>query len=96
MLVDAAYLNKVTGDLSNHFIKVVERGLPKADIALLLECLALDCGITPGKNAIQVLFIYDKECKRMDAFSPSDLEKELNNVTFDSRIGDFSLYVSSG
>ena len=42
MLIDASYLNKVGQDISNHFAPVVNRDLPKADLAVLLECMALD------------------------------------------------------
>jgi hypothetical protein len=59
---------------------VVGRKLPKADLPVLLECLSLDSGIPLGENAVQVLFIYDEESKKMDAFQPSDLEKELKRV----------------
>ena len=80
ILVDVAYVDRVAGDLSKHFGDVVGRKLPKADLPVLLECLSLDSGIPLGENAVQVLFIYDEESKKMDAFQPSDLEKELNNV----------------
>lgn len=92
ILIDAAYLDRVAGDLSRHFGEVVGRKLPKADLPLLLECLSLDGGIPMGENAIQVLFIYDKESKKMNAFQPSGLEKELNNVAFKSQLGEFALY----
>lgn len=92
IMIDAAYVDRVAGDLSRHFGEVVGRKLPKADLPLLLECLSLDGGIPMGENAIQVLFIYDKESKKMNAFQPSDLEKELNNVAFKSQLGEFALY----
>ncbi len=92
VLVDAAYLNGVTADLTEHFGGVLNRALPKADLPVLLECLSLDGGLPVGENAIQVLFIYDKAMKRMDAFRPSDLEKELNNVAFKSQLGEYSLF----
>lgn len=92
ILIDAAYLDRVAGDLSRHFGEVVGRKLPKADLPVLLECLSLDGGIPLGENAIQVLFIYDKESIRMPAFQPSDLEKELNNVAFKSQLGEYALY----
>lgn len=92
ILMDAAYVDRVAGDLSWHFGEVVGRKLPKADLPVLLECLSLDGGIPLGENAIQVLFIYDKESKKMSAFQPSDLEKELNNVAFKSQLGEFALY----
>ena len=77
ILVDVAYVDRVAGDLSKHFGDVVGRKLPKADLPVLLECLSLDSGIPLGENAVQVLFIYDEESKKMDAFQPSDLEKEI-------------------
>mgnify|MGYP000116893835 FL=1 len=92
ILVDVAYVDRVAGDLSKHFGDVVGRKLPKADLPVLLECLSLDSGIPLGENAVQVLFIYDEESKKMDAFQPSDLEKELNNVAFKSQLGEFALY----
>ena len=80
ILVDVAYVDRVAGDLSKHFGDVVGRKLPKADLPVLLECLSLDSGIPLGENAVQVLFIYDEESKKMDAFQPSDLEKELKVI----------------
>ena len=68
ILVDVAYVDRVAGDLSKHFGDVVGRKLPKADLPVLLECLSLDSGIPLGENAVQVLFIYDEESKKMDAF----------------------------
>ena len=79
ILVDVAYVDRVAGDLSKHFGDVVGRKLPKADLPVLLECLSLDSGIPLGENAV-------------DAFQPSDLEKELNNVAFKSQLGEFALY----
>lgn len=92
MLVDAAYMDRVAGDLAKHFGEVVGRELSKADLPILLECLSLDAGVSLGENAIQVLFVYDEESKQMRAFQPSDLAKELNNVAFKSQLGEFALY----
>ncbi len=49
MLVDAAYLNRVCGDLKKHFSTVLGRELPKADLPVLMECLALDAGLRLGR-----------------------------------------------
>lgn len=92
IVIDAAYVDRVAGDLSRHFGEVLGRKLPKADLPVLLECLSLDGGIPLGENAIQVLFIYDKESGKMNAFQPADLEKELNNVAFKSQLGEYALY----
>ena len=91
ILIDAAYINKVTKDLSQHFGQVIGRELPKADLAIFLECVAMDAAIQPGDNVLQVLFVYDKDENKMDTFNPSDLKKELNDVAFKSQLGEFQL-----
>ncbi|MGL5273514.1 MAG: DUF6621 family protein [Phocaeicola sp.] len=91
LLVDAAYLDRVAGDLSKHFSKVLERPLPKADLAILLECIALDAGVALGKNALQVIFLYDEESKKMKNIQPMDFQKELHGMAFQSQLGEFTL-----
>ena len=91
ILIDASYINKVTADLSRHFGQVIGRELPKADLPIFLECVAMDAAIQPGENVLQVLLVYDKENTRMDAFNPGDLKKELNDVAFMSQLGEFQL-----
>ena len=91
ILIDASYINKVTGDLSQHFSQMIGRELPKADLSIFLECVAMDAAIQPGDNVLQVLLVYDKEHAKMDAFNPSDLKKELNDVAFKSQLGEFQL-----
>ncbi len=91
ILIDASYINKVTGDLSQHFGQMISRELPKADLPIFLECVAMDAAIQPGENVLQVLLVYDKEHAKMDAFNPGDLKKELNDVAFKSQLGEFQL-----
>ena len=91
ILIDAAYINKVTTDLSQHFGQLIGRELPKADLPIFLECVAMDAAIQPGENVLQVLFVYDKNQTKIDAFNPSDLKKELNDVAFKSQLGEFQL-----
>ena len=91
ILIDASYINKVTGDLSQHFSQMIGRELPKADLSIFLECVAMDAAIQPGENVLQVLLVYDKEHAKMDAFNPNDLKKELNDVAFKSQLGEFQL-----
>lgn len=92
LLVDACYLDRVGRDMKAHFAPIVNRELPKADLAVLLECLALDAGIQPGESEIQVIFIYQANRPEMEFCSPGNLEKELHNVGFKSPVGEFSLY----
>ena len=91
ILIDASYINKVTSDLSQHFGQMIGRELPKADLPIFLECVAMDAAIQPGENVLQVLLVYDKELTKMDAFNPGDLKKELNDVAFKSQLGEFQL-----
>ena len=91
ILIDAAYINTVTKDLSQHFGQLIGRELPKADLPIFLECVAMDAAIQPGENVLQVLFVYDKNQTKIDAFNPSDLKKELNDVAFRSQVGEFQL-----
>ena len=91
ILIDAAYINKVSKDLSLHFGQLIGRELPKADLPIFLECVAMDAAIQPGENVLQVLFVYDKNQTKIDAFNPSDLKKELNDVAFKSQLGEFQL-----
>lgn len=92
ILIDAAFLDRVCGDMAAHFAPMVGRELPKADLAVLLECLALDAGLEPGQHEIQVIFVYDAAHDRMRFCAPSDLEKEIHGMAFQSRLGEFSLY----
>ena len=75
ILIDASYINKVTGDLSQHFSQMIGRELPKADLSIFLECVAMDAAIQPGENVLQVLLVYDKEHAKMDVLNQSDLKK---------------------
>ena len=92
ILIDAAFLDRVGGDMAAHFAPLVGRKLPKDDLAVLLECLALDAGLEPGQHEIQVIFVYDAAHGRMRFCTPSDLEKEIHGMAFQGRLGEFSLY----
>ena len=91
ILIDAAYIDKVTTDLRQHFSQVIGRELPKADLPIFLECVAMDAAIQPGDHTLQVLFVYEKGWAKMDVFNPGDLKKELNDVAFKSQLGEFQL-----
>ena len=91
ILIDALYINKVTNDLRQHFSQVIGRELPKADLPIFLECVAMDAAVQPGEHVLQVLFVYDKNQSKMEAFTTGDLKKELNDVAFKSQLGEFQL-----
>lgn len=90
ILIDASYLEKVGRSMNDYFSYIVKRKLPRADLPALIEGLALDAGIRPGDNHIQVIFIYSKSFKNFSFCEPSDLEEELHCVAFRSNLGEFS------
>jgi hypothetical protein len=47
MLLDATYLDSLVGQLSEKLGQHLGRELPRLDLSVMLECLALDAGIRP-------------------------------------------------
>ena len=92
MLIDAAYMDQVVGDMRAHFSSVLNRELPQADLACLLECMGLDASMRGDDNQIQVIFIYNAQTSKLTSCMPSDFEKELHNVAFKGKLGEFSIY----
>ena len=90
VLIDAAFLNFVITDMKRYFEETLQRSLQEIDLSILTTYLTLDAGITEGKNEVQFLFVYDKESGRLVHCRPSDLEKELNGVAFQSPYGEYS------
>lgn len=97
ILMDAAYIDKVTGNLITHFSRIIDRTLPNADLSLFLEAISLDAGIRPEEDkevanrTIQVIIVYDGKSKKLTNIIPQDVEKSLNNVAFKSKLGEFTL-----
>lgn len=90
ILIDAAYLDEVGHSMNGYFSYIVKRKLPKADLPALVEGLALDAGIRPGDNHIQIILVYPKGMKTFSFCEPSDLNEELHCVAFRSNLGEFS------
>lgn len=90
VLVDSTYADKVAFNLSVNFERMLERRIPKADLARWLDCVALDGNITPGDNSIQVIFLHEKN-KNFINFTPSDFEKEINGMAFKDHLGEFGM-----
>ena len=90
VLIDAAFLNFVITDMKRYFEETLQRSLQEIDLSMLTTYLTLDAGIAEGKNEVQFLFVYDKESGNLAHFQPSDLEKELNGVAFQSPYGEYS------
>ena len=90
VLIDAAFLNFVITDMKRYFEETLQRSLQEIDLSMLTTYLTLDAGIAEGKNEVQFLFVYDKESGNLEHCQPSDLEKELNGVAFQSPYGEYS------
>ena len=90
VLIDAAFLTFVITDMKGYFEKTLQRSLQEIDLSMLTTYLTLDAGITEGKNEVQFLFVYDKDSSHLVHCHPSDLEKELNGVAFQSPYGEYS------
>ena len=92
ILVDADYVDAVAFNLIVNFERMLNRPIPKADLAQWLVCAALDGGVGEGKNDIQVVLIHGKGRKALDNFTPSDFEAELDGKAFcDGHLGEFKL-----
>lgn len=94
ILVDAEYVDSVAFHLSVNFERMLERRIPKVDLAHWLDCVALDGGIEPGNNEIQVIFLHEQKGEShsfLENFNPSDLQTEINGKAFKDSIGEFSM-----
>lgn len=89
ILVDADYIDKVAFDFTVNFERMLMRQIPKADLALWLDCVALDGGLEPGDNDIQVIFIYGNE--EIVNFAPGNVKDEIDGKAFKDNLGEFSM-----
>ncbi len=90
MLIDAAFLNFVTNDLKRHFERMLNRSLQQIDLSQLVTYLALDAGLAEGDNAVQIMFVYDRESTHLTHTTPADLKTELDGVAFKNSLGEFT------
>ena len=89
ILVDAKYIDNVASDFGTNFERMLNRSISNADLALWLDCIALDGGIEPGENEIQVIFIHNGQ--DMLKFSPSNFADEIDGKAFKDNLGEFTL-----
>lgn len=89
ILVDASYIDKVAFDFTINFERMLMRHIPNADLALWLDCIALDGGIKPGENDIEVIFIHEN--KELKHFSPAIFADEIDGKAFKDNLGEFTM-----
>ena len=91
ILIDTAYIDRVTFDLIVNFERMIGRRIPPADLPQWLDCVALDGGLRPGDNKITVLFVHPKEDAALRYFIPSHFGDELDGKAFNDKIGEFEM-----
>lgn len=92
ILVDADYLGNTAFDFSVNFERMIGRRIPEGDLFHWLDCVALDGGLRPVENEIQVHFLHSKSNKILTCFRPSDFKEDLNGLSFKDNLGHFSLF----
>ncbi len=91
IIADADHLDRVAFDLTVNFERMLNRRIPKADLARWIDCIALDGGIREGDHHTNVIFIHSKEKTAFDNFTPSHLSEEINGQAFRDNLGEFTL-----
>lgn len=91
ILVDAGYLDRVAFDLIVNFERMLDRRIPPADLCHWLDCIALDGGLQPGPNGVQVVFIHPRATTALRHFTPAQFATELDGQAFSDNLGEFEL-----
>lgn len=89
ILVDADWLDRLVFDVTVNFERMLERAIPKADLARWVDYLSLDGGLRPGDNKTQVLLIHSSSKKNLSNCLPSSFSDELNGKAFNDNLGEF-------
>lgn len=89
IIADADHLDRVAFDLIVNFERIINRRIPKADLALWTECVARDGGLREGAHQTQVVLVHDADSKSLDNFAPSDFAKEIDGQAFSGPLGEF-------
>ncbi len=91
VLIDADYVDSVAFNLIVNFERILNRPIPKADLAHWLVCVALDGGVPEGENEIQVVLIHGKNKKEMENFAPSAYSEMDGQAFRDPYVGEFMM-----
>ena len=91
ILADADYLDSLVFDVSVQLERMLERRLPKLDLARWADYVALDGGLRPGDNAVKLLLIHSKKKGILKNILPANLAIEIDGQAFRDNLGEFSL-----
>ena len=89
ILADADWMDRFVFELTVNFERMLERALPKAQLAQWMDYLALDGGLRPGNNKVQVLLIHSAGKKTLKNCIPSSLTDDLDGKAFSDNLGEF-------
>lgn len=90
ILIDAAYLDFVIGDMKRFFEPRLGRELKSVDLSTLVQYLAMEGEVEKrADNEVQVLLVYDGTSGKLSHCVPSDLKGELDGTAFRSPLGEF-------
>lgn len=96
IIADANYIDRVAFDLTVNFERMLERRIPKADMARWTECVALDGGLRAGEHQTMVILTHDKSLTELENFVPGKLDGELNGMAFKGNLGEFCFSTPCG
>ena len=91
IIADADHIDRVAFDLTVNFERMLNRRIPKADLARWIDCIALDGGVREGDHHTHVILIHSKAKKAFDNFTPSHFTEEISGQAFCDNLGEFTL-----
>ncbi|MBR5687141.1 MAG: hypothetical protein IKX36_04200 [Prevotella sp.] len=91
IIADADHLDRVAFDLTVNFERMLERRIPRADLARWAECVVLDGGLREGDHHTHLILIHDPKKAAFDNFTPAHFENELNGQAFNGPLGEFTI-----
>lgn len=95
ILVDADYVDGVAFNLIVNFERMLNRRIPKADLAQWLVCVALDGGVFGRGNEIQVVMIHGKGRKSWENFNPPAFADIDGKAFKEDKLGEFIMSLLS-
>lgn len=96
ILADADFVDQVAFDLTVNFERMLERRIPKTDLARWAECVALDGGLRHGDHHTMVVLVHDNQQNEMKNFAPGNYSSELANKAFQGNLGEFDIQPTTG
>ena len=95
ILADAGFLDSLTFEMTVYFERILDRRIPKADLARWVDCIALDGGLLPGDNKTQVILLHKAEKTALQNFVPSTFQGDIDGQAFNDSLGEFTLHTAT-